>query len=388
MNTLEAMQLAIKEAHKGASFVSPNPLVGCVILDAAGNFLQSGHHEVYGGPHAEINALKGLNEVQLRGAHVIVTLEPCAHEGKTPSCAKALARLPIKKVTFGLIDPNPLVAGQGATLLKAAGIEAEVFHDEDPERNQAIQNELEDVCEIFLKNFRQKKLFIALKLGTSLDGQIALKSGESHWITGPQSREYVHQLRSHYDAVLIGSNTLRVDDPALNIRHPQVKKTNKVVVLDPDGAVLFRYPQLKIASVHEDQNVIWCLAAVQRPSLEPQIQQMERRPQICWVNMQIWGDLDLNHLHEELWNKGLRSLMIEGGAQTANIFLREKHIDRLLLFQAPILMGAGGSISWTSHLKIASMQEKITLQHVKIQQFAFDIFVTGRVNYPNIELSR
>ena len=150
MSPKEAMSLAISEAYKGAAGVSPNPLVGSVVLDSQGRFLQSGYHQVYGGPHAEVHALRGLSDEQLKGAHVFVTLEPCAHEGKTPSCAKMIAKLPVKKVSFGLVDPNPLVAGQGAEIIKTAGIEAEVFPSDE-----AMRAQLEEVCEAFLWNFNK-----------------------------------------------------------------------------------------------------------------------------------------------------------------------------------------------------------------------------------------
>ena len=156
----QAMALAIQEAKKGAGFVSPNPLVGCVILDRDGKFLSKGYHQVFGGAHAEVNAVQGLTDEQLRGAKLFVTLEPCAHEGKTPSCAKMLAKKPIAQVIYGLVDPNPLVSGQGAAILKQAGIAAEVFPH--------FQDELEEVCEVFLWNFRKQKVFISLKIDKTL----------------------------------------------------------------------------------------------------------------------------------------------------------------------------------------------------------------------------
>ena len=230
MNLDQAMQLAISEALKGAPFVSPNPKVGCVILDSQGELLSTGYHKKFGEAHAEIEALKNLNPDQLKGAHLIVTLEPCAHEGKTPSCAKTLAKLPIKKVTFGLVDPNPLVAGQGAKILKEAGIEVEEYQG-------ILKADLEEVCEEFLWNFRQKKVFVAVKIAQSLDGKIALLNGESKWITGPDSRQKVHELRAQYDAVLVGKNTILIDNPSLDIRHPKIQKENKVVVLDRSGEI-------------------------------------------------------------------------------------------------------------------------------------------------------
>lgn len=383
LNTEQAMRQAIAEAYKGAAHVSPNPLVGCVVLNAKSEFLQSGYHEIHGGPHAEVNALKNLNSEQLKGAHVIVTLEPCAHEGKTASCAKMLAKLPIAKVTFGLQDPNPLVAGQGAEILRSAGIIAEVFQSADPLQDKEIRAELEQVCEIFLKNFREKRIFVALKIATSLDGQIALKSGESQWITGPESREYVHYLRSCYDATMVGKNTVNFDNPSLNIRHGTIKKENKVVVIDPEGELLLKYEQLNIAKLHKSENVFWCVAAQAQNAVQKMVVGLKAAPKVCIVQTKVNGELDLSDLLIVLWNQGLRSVMIEGGALTAGTFLRDHLIDRLLLFQAPILMGSGGSISWTSALNIANMQSKLTLDHVNTQHFGSDILIAGRVNYTN-----
>lgn len=380
-STEKAMRAAIAEAYKGAPHVSPNPLVGCVVLNERGEFLQSGYHEFYGGPHAEVNALKGLSAEQLKNAHVIVTLEPCAHEGKTPSCAKMLAKWPLRKVTFGLVDPNPLVAGEGAEILKRAGIEAEVFQSPNPQEDQEIKAELEEVCEVFLKNFREKKVFVALKMASSLDGQVALKSGESQWITGPESREYVHYLRSCYDAILVGKNTISFDDPSLNIRHPSIQKENKVIVLDPEIELLASFDKIKLATVHKSKNIFWCVAAQKFSEAQKLAQNLKQAPQLLSIPTGINGELDLRSMLQTLWDQGLRSVMIEGGAFTAGTFLREQLVDRLLLFQAPILMGAGGSISWTSALRIAKMQEKLTLDAIKTRHFGRDIHIAGRVNY-------
>lgn len=377
MTTAEAMRLAIAEAYKGASRVSPNPLVGCVVLDRNGDLLQAGHHEFYGGPHAEVNALKNLSHEQLKDAHVIVTLEPCAHEGKTPSCAKALAKLPIKKVTFGLVDPNPLVAGQGADIVRQAGIEANVFSDPDSGLENEIKSELVQVCEAFLKNYNQKKIFYALKLATSLDGQVALSSGESKWITGTESREYVHYLRSCFDAILVGKKTVLNDNPSLDIRHPEIQKENKVIVLDSGAELLTKSSQLKIFSVHKPENIFWCVAS------DAHLASVPNGIHICRVSRTQDGMLDLAELEKQLWSSGIRSVFVEGGATVASEFLRHKMIDRLFLFQAPIIMGSVGASSWTQTLSISKMQDKLTLDYVKRLNFGPDSFLTGRVNYQN-----
>lgn len=373
----QAMRLAIRCAYTGAPHVSPNPLVGAVVLDSTGAFLQAGAHLKYGEAHAEVNALRGLTNEQLQGAHVIVTLEPCAHEGKTPSCAKMMAKLPLARVTYGLVDPNPLVAGQGAEILKQAGIDARLFSFEDKDDEEEIKADLEQVCEVFLKNYREKKIFITLKMASSLDGQIALKSGESQWITGPESREHVHWLRACYDAIVVGAGTVQHDNPSLNIRHPRIQKENKIVVLDSEARVLSRFADLNLAKVRAANHVIWCVAAELREELLKQITHWTELPLILYVKTNVAGEFDMTDLHDQLWKLGIRSLMIEGGAATASAFINARMVDRLFLFQANILMGAGGAISWTSQVKLQAMRDKIVLSQVKRSVFGADQLITG-----------
>nr|BFD68612.1 bifunctional diaminohydroxyphosphoribosylaminopyrimidine deaminase/5-amino-6-(5-phosphoribosylamino)uracil reductase RibD [Bdellovibrio sp. HAGR004] len=373
----EAMRLAISEAYKGATRVSPNPLVGAVILDAQGGFLSAGYHEFYGGPHAEVNALKDLKPEQLQGAHAFVTLEPCAHEGKTPSCAKMMAKLPLKKVTFGLIDPNPLVAGQGAEILRQAGIEAEVFSSADPVLEAKLKLALEEVCEAFLWNFRQKKVFVSLKMASSLDGQVALKSGESQWITGPESREYVHYIRACHDAILVGKGTIEFDNPSLNIRHPTISKKNKVVVIDGEAELLGKFAHLKLADVHDPADVFWCVAEELQEKVEALLQSLGRAPQIVYVKTRVSGDLDLQDLLAKLYSKGIRSVMVEGGAFTASSFIKEALVNRIYMFQAPIIMGSGGARSWTETIRISAMADKLQIRNPRYLTFGNDFMITG-----------
>lgn len=373
----QAMRLAISEAHKGATRVSPNPLVGSVVLDAQGGFLSSGYHEYFGGPHAEVNALKNLSKAELTGAQVFVTLEPCAHEGKTPSCAKMMAQLPLAKVTFGLIDPNPLVAGQGAEILRAAGITAEVFFSQIEREDREIKILLEEACEAFLWNFRQKKIFVGLKMASSLDGQVALRSGESQWITGPESREFVHYLRACFDAILVGKGTVGFDNPSLNIRHPKIEKKNKVVVIDGEGELLAQLFQLKLSQVHDSDSLFWCVSAEAKERVANILEHIQSPPRVVYVKTRVGGDLDLEDLLGQLYKLGLRSVMVEGGAYTASSFINDGLVNRLYLFQAPIIMGSGGSRSWTETIRLASMKEKIQMKNPRYLTFGNDFMITG-----------
>jgi len=350
----EALQLAMEEALKGAPFVSPNPKVGCVILNSKGELLSKGYHTRHGQPHAEVEALRGLTQDQLQGAHVIVTLEPCAHEGKTPSCAKALAKLPIAKVTFGLVDPNPLVAGQGAKIIRTAGIQCEEYQG-------PLKNKLEEICEEFLWNFREKKVFVALKVAQSLDGKIALSNGISQWITGPEAREKVHELRAQYDAVLVGKNTVLKDNPSLNIRHPNITKQNRVIIMDRKGELLKHASSLKLFQLHKPENIFLCVSKEQS------------------VKTDLAHVIHANSLHEtlnQIYSLGIRSVMVEGGGQVFSQFILEGLVQRYHVFTAPIILGRG--LDWTDGIAITSMDKRSNLKPSDLRKFGDDIYFSAR----------
>ncbi|MGZ5278554.1 MAG: bifunctional diaminohydroxyphosphoribosylaminopyrimidine deaminase/5-amino-6-(5-phosphoribosylamino)uracil reductase RibD [Pseudobdellovibrionaceae bacterium] len=361
-----AMKLAIQEAYKGLGSVSPNPLVGCVILDSKGRFLSKGFHARVGQAHAEINALKGLTSDDLQGAKVFVTLEPCAHEGRTPSCAKALAQLPLGEVIFGLIDPNPLVAGQGAAILQKVGIVAREY--------QGLKAELEAVCEHFLWNFRQKKVFISAKVASSLDGQLAMASGESKWITDSSSREIAHILRAAHDAILVGANTVMTDDPSLDVRVEAFKnKKLTVIILDSDALCLSRADQMKLAKVHDPANVYFVISDQISSPPNPWGAQV--------IGLPAKGlGLNLDLLLTKLWDLGLRSVLVEGGAHVLSSIISEKKAQRLYLFQAPMILGAKSGKAWTEQVSIKSMGGRIALANQQYITLDRDLLVTGTLN--------
>lgn len=350
----QAMRLAIQEAYKGAPFVSPNPLVGCVILDKDNRFLASGYHHKYGEPHAEVDAYRKLSADELNQAQFFVTLEPCAHEGKTPSCAKALAKMPLKRVVYGLQDPNPLVAGQGAQIIRDANIACSVY-------DGLLKEDLEDVAEVFLKNFRYKKTFVAAKVAQSLDGQIALASGESKWITSDGSREFVHELRSWYDAVLVGRNTIDTDNPSLNVRHPQIQKENFLIVIDPEAKILKSNKSYKFLELHKKEKIIF---AVQKDVTSE------------YQTLKFSG---LSDLLDQLWHLKIKSVFIEGGARTYSSFLAAGLIDRLHIFTAPVIIGSEKGLSWSKYFSVPQLAKKLVLRNVKHKTFSPDQYLTGRL---------
>jgi len=357
----QSMELAMQEALLGAGFVSPNPMVGCVILNSQGELLSKGHHGIYGGPHAEANAIQGLKPEQLKSARVFVTLEPCAHEGKTPSCAKALAKLPLAEVIYGLLDPNPLVSGAGIKILQSAGIKTTHFAKR--------QDDLEEVCEHFLMNFRAQKPFVSIKVASSLDGQLALKTGESQWITGEASREKAHELRAIHDITVVGKNTVLTDDPQLNIRHPRFPgKENKILILDSSAECLKR-PDLRIFKTHRPENIFVAVASDISSPLAKTLR----------VGTQPKGQLNLKELLARLWQSSVRSVFVEGGAQVVSSFISQQEAHRLYLFQAPIILGANSGKAWSEGVNIENMSEKIQLKTPKVQQLDSDLLITGRL---------
>ena len=376
--TLEqAMRLAISEAKKGTGFVSPNPLVGCAIVDSNNRLLSVGYHALYGHHHAEVDALKKITDPKLlEGATVYVTLEPCAHEGKTPSCAKALAKLPLKKVVYGLHDPFPLVSGKGAEIIKAAGIEAQELKDVPDlmaDVRERLLGELEDLAEIFLHNVRAQEPFVAVKVATSLDGMMALDSGESKWITGENSRAYVHELRSAYDAILVGRNTFEQDNPRLNIRLPAFEgKQNKVVILDPGGKSLAGLKNSELLKVRSPEKVFVLVhdgAAVENPA----------GVKVLTLKTDVSGSFNVPDVLQALWANEIRSIFIEGGSQTYSSFFKAGRVQRLHLFIAPHLIGGEHGLSWTRHFGVGRMTERLELKRVVQKTFIPDTYITGRL---------
>lgn len=381
----QAMRWAIEAAFRGAGRVSPNPMVGCVILDAQNRFLASGFHARLGEAHAEVSALEGLSESELKGAKVFVTLEPCAHEGRTPSCAKKLASLPISEVIFGLVDPNPLVSGEGANILKNSGKKVcsfvpqpgqDFYFAADKTWTESRINEwltrLEETAEHFLWNQRFKKTFVSLKVATSLDGFMSLKNGESQWITGPEARLRGHYLRAFHEAILVGAQTARLDDPSLNVRHKEFPQhQNKVIVLDAKGELLQEAASMNLAKAHPPENLFF--------AIDERIKH-EKNPigaQVLKVGLGSDGFIDLKILMSQLWHNKIHSVLIEGGSKVFSSVFRDELWNRLYVFQGPILIGAENGRSWTSRLSTGQINQALRLNNSRQARIGSDFLLTG-----------
>lgn len=372
-----AMRLAIEEGRKGTGFVAPNPLVGCTILDRNFRLLAVGYHRRVGFDHAEIDALKKIEDRSLlQGAHVFVTLEPCAHQGRTPSCARTLAPLGIASLTYAVEDPNPLVAGKGAQILREAGVQVSLLSertDLDADEARLLTAEAEELAEIFLHNMRAKEPFVAVKVASTLDGKMALASGESKWITGESSREHVHFLRAGYDAVLVGRQTVMADDPSLNVRHRDFPGfSNKAVILDPRGQTLVHLSKSNLLKVRDPESVFVVVSDQTEVSNPLGVR-------IIRVAMQQPNSFDVKALLQSLKVEGLSSVMIEGGAHAVGAFFSARKVQRLHLFIAPTLLGGRSGLSWSQHFGVEKMADRIRLNDSKRREFGSDLYWTARL---------
>lgn len=334
----QAQQLAVREAQRGAGLVAPNPLVGCSVVSKDGRLLATGFHARVGEAHAEVDALDKLKGEDLSQATMYVTLEPCSHQGRTPPCADRLIKDRIGKVVIGTLDPNPLVAGKGAEKLRAAGI--------DVSFDAEFAAESSRVAEVFLWNMQKKLPYVTLKLAMSLDGKIALPSGESHWLTSDHSRRLGRELRAHADATVIGAQTLLHDNPQLDFRDTKFagQKANRIFIWDPQEKTKNFLPASRLAKTH---------------SLE---------------NIHVLKTLDVEVL-QSLYAQGITSLYVEGGAKTLSAFIEKKLFNKLYVFVAPLILGQG--LDWASSLRLNSMAERLELEFTQNTISDRDVLLTA-----------
>jgi diaminohydroxyphosphoribosylaminopyrimidine deaminase/5-amino-6-(5-phosphoribosylamino)uracil reductase len=320
-NDLDGMRLALQWAEKGLYTTSPNPHIGCVIV-RDGVVIGAGVTQPTGQDHAEIQALKDAAQRghDVRGATAYVTLEPCAHYGRTPPCCDALVHAGLGRVVCAMEDPNPLVAGQGMARLAAAGIEVSsgLLADEAYELNIG-----------FFSRMRRQLPWVRLKTAASLDGMTALQNGSSQWITGPEARADGHAWRARACAILTGIGTVKADDPQLNVRAVQTPRQPRRIVIDsrleidPDAKVLAGGGTLVVAAVsdHEREAVL-----------------RDRGAEIITL-ANAHGKVDLPELMRELGRRQINELHVEAGTKLNGSLVRERCVDELLVYLAPTLLG-------------------------------------------------
>ncbi len=357
----EYMQRALVLAVQAEGDTSPNPMVGCVIVDADGNIVGEGYHHKAGEPHAEVNALAEAKQLA-QGATAYVTLEPCAHYGRTGPCCVALARAGIKKVVAACCDPNPKVAGQGLEYLRLQGIEVQTG---------VCEKEALRLNEKFFTWITKQRPFITLKYAMTLDGKIATAEGDSKWITGEEARTLAHRLRKQHDAVLVGIGTVLADDPELTTR--MVRGKNPVrVVLDSSLRISLMATVLNPAA----ETIIF--TAVEADAVKGEA--LNALPNVEVVRLPlVAGKLPVNEVISALAERGITSLLVEGGSSVHGAFVDAGLADRVCAFIAPKLIGGAKALSPIGGAGSELVADGWQLDEVEIKQLGSDIMVTGLV---------
>ncbi len=341
-NENKYMQMALKSAYKGVGQVSPNPLVGCVIVKE-GKIVGQGFHQKYGGAHAEINALNQAKN-ETKGAQMYITLEPCCHYGKTPPCTEAILQAGIKKVYIAMPDPNPLVAGRGINFLTENGIEVALGIE---------AKKAKKLNEKFIHFISQKIPFVALKIATTANGKITRSDGKK-WITNKESRLKVHQLRNEYDAILIGKKTAENDDPSLTTY--LLKNGN-----DPTRVVLDSNLVLS-----EDQRIFadgnFIVVTTEGKSDQDKQKYFKKGGKILECGKE---KVDLNLMLIRLGEMNLASLFVEGGKEVYESFLAQNLVQKVYWFKAPFETGGEA-------LGVEAVLEEIQRKALDASQEFFD----------------
>ncbi|MGW8375895.1 bifunctional diaminohydroxyphosphoribosylaminopyrimidine deaminase/5-amino-6-(5-phosphoribosylamino)uracil reductase RibD [Streptomyces sp. ODS28] len=315
------MRRAVELADRGQGSTSPNPVVGCVILDSAGRAVGEGWHQRAGGPHAEVHALAEAGE-DARGGTAVVTLEPCNHTGRTGPCSRALIDAGVARVVYALADPNP-TAGGGARTLAEAGVDTE---------NGLLADEAAAVNAAWLASVTRGRPLVTWKYAATLDGRTAAADGSSRWITGPEARADVHRLRARHDAVVVGAGTARADDPHLAVRDvPGAVQPLRVVV---DASATAVQPGARVLD-----DIAPTLIAVAE---DADAAHLEDDAEVVRLPRAAEGPgLDIPALLEALHERGVLAVLLEGGPTLAGAFVAARAVDRVTGYIAPVLLGEG-----------------------------------------------
>lgn len=355
------MAEALRIAANAQGRTSPNPLVGAVIVKD-GRIIAEGWHRKAGTPHAEIHALNMAGALA-ENATMYVTLEPCSHFGRTPPCANKIVDAGIKKVVVAMTDPNPLVAGRGIEILRAAGIEVEVG---------ILESDARRLNEVFLKYITEKLPFVTAKFACSLDGKIATATGESQWISCAESRNFVHHLRDISDGIMVGVGTVLADNPSLTTRIANGKNPVRIVVdssarTPPDSKIL-------------NDNAAKTIIAVTRNAPPKNISTLQQRgAEIITAGK---SKVDLPMLMAELARREITSVLLEGGGTLNFSMFRAGLVDKVLAFVAPKIIGGKTALSPVEGYGFENLRDAVELDNLTAEKIGEDILLRGYVkNY-------
>jgi diaminohydroxyphosphoribosylaminopyrimidine deaminase/5-amino-6-(5-phosphoribosylamino)uracil reductase len=354
------MKRALRLARRGEAWVSPNPMVGAVIVKKD-RIIGEGYHQKFGGNHAEINAINHVTE-PIKGATIYINLEPCTHYGKTPPCIESILAAKPARVVIGTPDANPIVTGKGIEALKRHGIKTTVG---------ILEESCKELNERFFIFMRTGIPFVTLKFAQSIDGRIATASGHSRWISSEQSLKFAHALRSHHDAVLVGSGTLSKDDPELTVRLSRGRNPLRVVIdshlrISPDARILKDQDKAKTI-----------VATTNNADREKRARLTDLGVEVLAVDTDKDRRVDLMRLLMELGKRNISSVLVEGGAAIITSMLVEQLPDRVVIIIAPKIVGKG--LEAIGDLGIKSINESLRLTYRKVRRLGDDLIIDGRI---------
>ena len=337
----ECMALALKLSKLGQAGVGANPMVGCVI-SSDDKIIAKDYHHQYGQEHAEINALNQIGH-KAENCKLYVTLEPCSHHGKTPPCINAIIKAGIKKVYVATLDPNPLVSGSGVKLMKENGIDVEIG---------LLENNAIEVNRGFFKRMKTGLPFITSKIAMSLDGRVAMRSGESKWITSEASRADVQILRSQNQAILTGSGTILNDNPMLTVRNKKLQSKPLRVIIDSGNSITDK--SLNIFSSDSETLI-----------LNPTNSKILKN-----------GKIDLKSVLIKLGEMGINNVLLESGSGLNGAMMESSLIDEFIIYTAPVILGSDAQAMM--ELPFKKMSEKISLNILELTQVANDLKIRAK----------
>jgi len=356
------MHRALELASKGIGRTNPNPLVGAVIVKD-NTVIAEGYHEFFGGPHAEINALRNATE-SVKGATMYVTLEPCSHYGKTPPCVDAIIESGIKEVVVAMTDPNPLVAGRGIKNLE---------NNEIAVWTGLLEDEAKELNEVFIKYIATKTPYVVMKTAMTLDGKIACKTGESKWISNKKSREYVHILRNRLTGIMVGIGTVLKDDPSLTCRIGKGLRQPRRIIVDSTLKI-----PLKSKVLRDDHARETIIATAEGADVLKAEKIRSLGAKVIYLPSKD-GRVDLNKLMESLGEEQIDSILLEGGGELNYSALKAGIVDKVVTFIAPKILGGKDAPTPVEGEGSCSMRERIELEKIKVSTFDDDVMIEGEV---------
>ena len=360
MTDQDYMNMAIELAKQGEGWTNPNPMVGAVIVKD-GRVIGQGYHARYGELHAERNAFAALQE-SAKGATLYVTLEPCCHYGKTPPCTEIIMENQIARVVIGSRDPNPMVAGKGAAILRNAGIQVE---------EDFMREECDRLNPIFFHYITKKTPYVIMKYAMTADGKIATKTGASKWITGEGARAEVQRMRGRYMGIMAGIGTVLADDPMLTVRQKGLRNPVRIIC-DSNLRIPISSQICQTARTYKT------MVAYANENIEKQ-QQLEALGVELIKAPNADGQIDLPKLMKILGEKGIDSILLEGGGTLNDNALQNGIVHEIKAFIAPKIFGGAVSKSPVEGVGIAEPKEAVQLEFQEIRQIDEDIMISYRV---------